>query len=125
MINYPAGDFLIRIKNASLARRKEVVLKNTKLIKSIALALKKQGYLEEVKEEEGRLYVKLAYHKKKPVLLDLKLISRPGLRVYMDVNELEKIRKPSIFILSTPKGIVSSYEAIKKRVGGEVIVEIW
>ena len=58
------------------------------------------------------------------VLLDLKLVSTPGLRIYMGVEELEKIRKPSILILSTSKGVMSSREALKVRLGGEVIVEV-
>ncbi len=124
MTNYPIGDFLIRIKNAGLARRREVVMQETKLVKSVAEALKKEGYLLEVTENDGELVAKLAYRRKEPVLLDLKLISKPGLRIYMGVDELEKIKKPSMLILSTPQGIMSSKDAIKKRVGGEVLVEI-
>lgn len=124
MTNYPIGDFLIRIKNAGLARKRDVVMQKTKLIKSVADALKREGYLYEVTENDSELTVRLAYRRKEPVLLDLKLISKPGLRIYMGVDELEKIKSPSIFILSTPQGIMSSKDAIKKRVGGEVLVEI-
>jgi small subunit ribosomal protein S8 len=87
--------------------------------------LKKEGILTEVKKKDGTLMVKLAYRKKEPILMNLKLVSKPGLRIYMGADELSAIRKPSFLVLSTPKGIMTSFEAIKKRIGGEVIVEIW
>lgn len=124
-INYSIGDFLIRIKNTALAGKKEFEVDSTKLIESIAKVLKKEGILTEVKKKSGKLTVKLAYRKKEPTLMNLKIISRPGLRIYMGADELSAIRGPSYFVLSTPKGTMTSLEAIKQRVGGEVIVEIW
>lgn len=123
-LNYPVGDFLIQLKNAARARKREVVVDSTKLIKSVATAMKKEGYLESVVIKKGKLIATLAYRKKEPVLMDIKLVSRPGMRVYQDVDDLERYRGPSIFILTTPIGIISSREAIKKRVGGEVIVKV-
>lgn len=123
--NYPVGDFVIRVKNAALACKKEVVSENTKIIKQVALALKKMGYLDEVRQEDEGLKVLLTFKKKKPVLLDAKLISKPGLRVYMGTIELEKKRGRSIYIVSTPKGVISGKDAVKARVGGEVIAEVW
>lgn len=125
IVNYPIGDFLIRLKNAARARQGEVVISNTKLIKAVADKLKMLGYLDEVKLKNNELSVKLAYRKKEPVLYDLKLVSKPGLRIYMGVDDFEKIKRPSVFVISTPEGIVSSKEAKKLRIGGEVIVEIW
>jgi small subunit ribosomal protein S8 len=124
-INYSIGDFLIRIKNAALAGKKEFEVDNTKLIESIAKVLKKEGILTEVKKKGGKLMVKLAYRKKEPILMDLKIVSRPGLRIYMGADELSAIRGPSYFVLSTSKGMKTSREAIKERIGGEVIVEVW
>ncbi len=124
-INYSIGDFLIRIKNATLARKKEFEVDNTKLIESVAGVLKKVGILTEVKKKEGKLIIKPAYRKKEPVLMDLKLVSRPGLRIYMSADELAAERGPHFFILSTSKGAMTSFDAIKKRIGGEVIVKIW
>lgn len=124
-INYSIGDFLIRIKNTALANRKEMEVDNTKLIENVAKVLVKEGILTEVKKKDGKLTVKLAYRKKEPIIIDLRLVSKPGLRIYMGADELSAIRKPSFLILSTPKGIITSREAIKQRIGGEVIVEIW
>ena len=122
--NYPIGDFLIRIKNAVMAGNRSVEVGSTKLIKAVAQILKKGEYLSELKEKDGRLVVQLSYRKKEPVLMDVKLVSRPGLRVYMSADELGKKRGPSIFIVSTSKGVLLSKEAIKKGVGGEVIAEV-
>lgn len=123
-MNYPVGDFLIQIKNASLAKKREVVVRNTKLIKAVADVLKDLGYLSEVKLSSGELTVEIAYHRKEPLINQVRLISKPGLRIYKGVEDLEKQRGPSVFIISTPKGVVSSRQAIKKRLGGEVIAEV-
>jgi small subunit ribosomal protein S8 len=124
MQNYSIGDFLIRIKNASLANNKKVEVHTSKFIKSMAKALKEEGFLEKVEEKNGLILVDLAFSHKKPVIMDVKLISKPGLRVYKSADELEKIKKPTIFMVSTPRGIMSSRKAIKQRLGGEVLAEI-
>lgn len=125
MTNYPLGDFLIRLKNASLAGNKEVEVTSSKLVKETAICLKNMGFLDKVEEKDKKLFVSLSFKDKKPVLLDLKVISRPGLRIYMSVDEIGKIKRPSVFVISSPKGIISSRKAVKERVGGEIIVEIW
>jgi len=124
MVNYPVGDFLIRIKNATLAGKREFELPKTKMIKAVAQVLKKEGFLESCLEKKGNLLIKLAYKKKKPVIFGLKLISRPGLRIYIRADELAQKKGMSVFILSTCKGVVSSREALKLRVGGELIAEL-
>lgn len=124
-MGYPIGDFLIRVKNAYLARNKTLVVRKTKLIHEVAKYMKKDDYLADVQESGNELIVTLFYRKKEPMLMGLKLVSTPGLRVYKGVDELSQQRGPTIFILSTPSGIMSSKEAIKKRIGGEVIAEVW
>lgn len=127
MINYPVGDFLIQIKNSAKVGKQEVTLGSSKFIKAVALALEKEKILSKVSLDNGKITVGIAYHKKEPVLMNLKLVSKPGLRRYMGVDELKsrKRARSTIMILSTPLGILSSREAIKKQIGGEVIVEIW
>lgn len=125
MINYPIGDFLIQIKNAANADKKEFEVDSTNLIKDTAQTLKSAGYLEEVSEKGGVLSIRLAYKKKEPVLMNIKLVSKPGLRIYMNVDDIEKIKGPFTLLISTPKGVVTSKRAIKERIGGEVIAKIW
>lgn len=123
--NYPVGDFLIRVKNASLASLHELVVPNTKLIRAVAQVLKDEGFVREISEQEDGLKVSLTYKKKKPVLMNIKLVSKLGLRIYKDVDTLKSHRGASFFIVSTPKGVMSSRKAVKENLGGEAIAEIW
>ena len=125
MVNYQVGDLLIQIKNAAKANRKEVLVETSKMKKALAEVLKKAGFVSEVTEKDRQLSVKLAYSHREPVLLDLKLISKPGLRIYAGVDEVSSHKGGSILVLSTPKGLVSSKDALKLGVGGELIAEIW
>jgi small subunit ribosomal protein S8 len=126
MNNYSLGDFLIRVKNASMAGQKDVVATpKNKLILSAAKALKEAGFIDKIAEKDGQLLVALTFKDKKPMMMGLTLISRPGLRIYMKSNEIAKKKGPATLIISTPKGIVTSKRAVKEVLGGEVIAEIW
>lgn len=122
--NYPIGDFLIRVKNVAMAKNKEVTMKSTKQIVAAAEALVKMGFLTEVKKGKGEITAILTYKNRMPRIMDIKLVSKPGLRVYVSADELLKKRSPSVLLVSTPKGVMSSLKAAKERVGGEVIAEI-
>lgn len=124
-LTYPLGDFLIRIKNAAMAGKKDITAQNTKLILAVANSLKKEGYLEDIKTENGQLNIRLAYRKKQPVILDVKLVSTPGLRVYISADDLGKRRGPQTIVVSTSKGIMFAKDAIKNNLGGELIAEIF
>lgn len=126
-INYLLGDFLIRLKNSAMAKNKSFVFRSTKVVMATAEALKKSGFLESIEfvnKNKDMATFNLRFKNKRPVITDLKLVSKPGLRVYMDIWTLEKRRKPSILLISTPKGVLSSKEALKQNVGGEVLVEV-
>jgi len=127
MNNYPLGDFLIQIKNASRAGNKKITLQTSKLIASVAEVLKQENILNSIEIKDGQITVGLAQHSKESVLLDLKLISKPGLRKYMSVADIKSRRRrnASFLILSTPNGILTSDQAIKQKSAGEAIVEIW
>lgn len=108
-----------------MAKNKSLEYKAEKQIVAIADALKKLGFLETVKKEKDILTVTLAFKNKKPVIMNIRLISKPGLRVYMGADEIDKKKGPSTYLLTSPKGVISSKDAVKLRVGGEVIAEIW
>ena len=80
--NDPVGDFLIRVKNAAMAGNKKVSAPAGKEIVAVAQALKKLGFLEKVDKDKKSLEVAIAFRNKKPRLMDLKLVSNPGLRIY-------------------------------------------
>lgn len=125
MVNYPTGDFLIRLKNAALAYKKEISYPATKLVIAVAKVLEKENMLVDVEVKDGILTTKLAYKSKKPVLMDVRLVSKLGLRIYQSTDEIRKHRGASFYIISTSKGVISSKEVGKVGASGEVIAEIW
>ena len=124
-MNFPVGDFLTRVKNAAMAGNKKVRMPYTKQVVAIAATLKKSGFLDEVKNENGTIEVSMTFKDKRPLLMDIKLISKPGRRIYMEVSEIGNKRGPSSYLISTPKGVLMSKDAIKQNMGGEIIAEIW
>lgn len=115
---------MIRIKNSVMAGNKTLVVPANKQIEALTKAFEKLGYFDTVKKEKGFLTISLTFKNKKPLMMDLKLVTKPGLRVYLGVQELEAKKGPSTYVISTPKGILSTREAIKVRTGGEVICEV-
>lgn len=97
------------------------------LVNEVASCLQRMGFIDKLERDINnrviRVYIK--YHSKSPLISDIKLISKPSLRVYWDLKSLEKYRKPQMLVISTPKGVLSSKEALKERVGGEVIASVW
>jgi small subunit ribosomal protein S8 len=129
-MNYTIGDFVIQIKNAALARKKELYFPFSNIQKAIGKVLIKEGFLEEVKKEEieGKkiLYVKLRYQRRRPTITDVALISKPSLRVYVGSDEIAKKQgKAKTVVLSTNNGIITGREAMKRKVGGELLFKIW
>lgn len=124
MTNYHIADFLIRLKNASMANIKELTMPTTNLINAVAKTLKDEKFLNEVDIKDGKITVQLAVYMKKPVLSNVTIISRPGLRIYMNADEIEAIKTPEVYIINTNKGVMSGKQAIKKRIGGEVIAKV-
>lgn len=130
-MNYKVSDLLIRIKNASLAKRRTVVVPYSKIAKEISSVLLKRNFLQEVKEEmEDRkkvLALRIRYEKRRPVFTDVSIVSKPSLRVYEKAKSISKRKQKGqvIAILSTNQGILTGEEAQKKGVGGELLFEIW
>ena len=129
-MNYTIGDFVIQLKNAALARKKELYIPLSRLKKAVGKVLIKEGFLEEVKEEviEGRkvLYIKLRYVRRRPALTNVAIVSKPSLRVYIGSDEINKHQgRAMTAILSTNNGILTGKQAIKKKTGGELLFKIW
>jgi small subunit ribosomal protein S8 len=130
-MNYLIADLLLRIKNAYLARRKEVVAPYSNVNKEIGKVLVKLGFLSSVKEvvdgKKRSLAITLRYVRRKPVVNDVLIISKPSLRVYVDKAHLAKeMRRDAMTtIISTSSGVMSGEDAKKKGVGGELLFKIW
>jgi len=127
----PITDMLNRIKNAQAVFRQAVILPFSKMKYEIAMILQKQGFVGEV-EKKGRhtkkvIKITLKYSKEKePLISGLKRISKPGQRIYAAAKEIKPVRGGyGIAIISTSKGLMTDKEARKKKLGGEVICEVW
>ncbi|MGC8872661.1 MAG: 30S ribosomal protein S8 [Caldimicrobium sp.] len=131
MMTDPIADMLTRIRNALMARKKTLSIPASKIKLEILRILKEEGYIEDYKyideKPQGKIEIVLKYDENKsPVIAGLRRISQPGRRVYMGYKDLPKVLDGlGIVIISTSQGIMTDYEARKRKIGGEVICEIW
>lgn len=131
MMTDPVADMLTRIRNAVRVERPHVDMPLSKLKRGLADALKREGYIwdwEEMPDKPaGNLRVHLKYGPNgERVIRHIKRVSRPGRRVYSGSTELKPVLGGlGICILSTSRGVVSDREARQRKLGGEVLCEIW
>ena len=125
------ADMLTRIRNANSAKHDSVKIPASNMKKAIAQILVDEGYIAGYTVEEdgkqGIMTVQLKYGpNKSQVITGLRRVSKPGLRIYTNVEDMPKVMKGlGIAILSTPKGIMTDKDARKANVGGEVLAFIW
>jgi small subunit ribosomal protein S8 len=122
----PIADMLTRIRNGQMAGHANVVMPSSKLKAAVAKVLTDEGFIStfSINENEGKaeLSVDLKYFDGKPVIDMIKRVSRPGLRVYKNKDELPKvIGGLGIAVISTSKGIMTDRDARQAGIGGEVI----
>jgi len=126
----PIADMLTRIRNAVAAKKPEVVLPFSKIKFKIAQILEKQNYLTKVeKVKTGRweeLKITLKYNTDGSAIHHIQRLSRPGQRVYVAGKDIRKVLNGyGSAILSTSQGIMTSQEARRQNIGGELMCEIW
>ena len=130
MMTDPIADMLTRIRNAHGARQRRVDMPVSKLKTEIARLLKENHYIHDYKIlDDGRfgvLRLYLKYYQEKPVIRELRRISKPGLRKYVGVEEIPRVRNGlGMAMLSTSHGVLTDREARAAKVGGEVLAYIW
>ena len=126
------ADFVIRLKNAGRIKHESVSVPHTNLVEMIAKKLKSIGLIGNIKilgdkPANKRVVVELKYHQNgSHVISDVKRISKPSRRVYYRVKDLHPVKSnKGSLIVSTPKGIMTGFEARKECVGGEALFLIW
>ena len=125
------ADMLTRIRNANSAKHDTVDIPASKMKKAIAQILVDEGYIKAYKiiddDKQGVIRVSLKYGEgKSQVITGLRRVSKPGLRIYSNVEDMPKVMKGlGVAIISTSKGIMTDREARKQNVGGEVLAFIW
>jgi small subunit ribosomal protein S8 len=128
----PIADMLTRIRNANTAKHDTVDVPASKMKISIAEILLKEGYIKSYELVDAgafkNIHITLKYGKDKneKIITGLKRISKPGLRVYANTEELPKVLGGlGVAIISTNKGVITDKEARKENVGGEVLCFVW
>jgi small subunit ribosomal protein S8 len=130
MMTDPIADMLTRIRNAALARHDRTEVPASKMKKAVAIILKSEGYIADVKESDDstdKLTIVLKYGRDRASAIDgVRRVSRPGRRVYVRHDRIPRVLSGlGISILSTSHGLMSDRDARKHKLGGELICEVW
>ncbi len=126
----PIADLLTRIRNAAMVGKHEVRVPTSKLKKVVAEQLVKNNYLEAVKLEDGKPRGTLVVTINKPgantVINEITRISKPGRRVYVAAADIPKVKSGrGIVLVSTSKGVMTGSEAVKHKLGGELLLKVY
>ena len=125
------GDMLTRIRNGQTTNKKVVDAPASRFRKNVLEVLKREGFIRNFEEKEmspgiNFFEIELKYYNGKPVISEIKRVSKPGRRVYSSIKNLQKTYNGlGISILSTPRGVMSDNEAREANVGGEILCTIY
>ena len=134
MVNYPIGDMLIRINNAQAIGKEQISMPFSKVKFKIAQVLSEGGFIGNVerrkkkakKSEIDYIYINIKYNDKDPAISGFKLISKPSRHIYVGADDIKSVHSGyGLGVISTSKGIMSSKDARKKNLGGEILFEVW
>ncbi|MBI4433225.1 30S ribosomal protein S8 [Candidatus Uhrbacteria bacterium] len=136
MMTDPIADMLTRVRNSQAVGKPTVVVPSSKLKQAVATLLAREGWFARVEtrpmpgttiEGKSELVLTLRYHARgRPVITNIRRVSRPGRRVYVTHGALPRVRRGlGTVILSTPQGLLTNAEARERGIGGEVICEVY
>lgn len=126
----PIADLLTRIRNAALVGKTEVRVPTSKLKKIVAEQLVKNHYLADVKLEDGKprgtLVITINNNGENAAFTEIARVSKPGRRVYVSSADIPKVKQGrGIVLVSTSKGVMTGAEAVKNKLGGEVLLKVY
>lgn len=126
----PIADMLTRIRNAIAVGKETVEMPHNKLKETVAKELQKAGYLAKVEIKGGKprsiLTITINNPGENSTITEIERVSRPGRRVYAGFSEIPRVKSGrGVMIISTSKGIMTSREAVKQRLGGELICKVY
>jgi len=130
-VSDPIADMLTRIRNAIMVRHDSVLIPASKMKLSIARILRVEGFISDYEVLRGKPHRAIKIHlkyddKNQPVLSGLERVSKPGLRVYVQQNEIPRVYGGmGIAILSTASGVMTGKQAWRQGIGGELLCYIW
>jgi len=128
--NHAVSNLVSNLKNGQMASKKTIKCESSNLKKEILKLLQSEGYIDDFSEMEQEnkkvLSVNLKYISNEPVIKDIKVISTPGKRMYCRSAEIPSVYNGlGMVILSTPKGVLTDYEAKRLNVGGELLLKVF
>lgn len=126
----PIADLLTRIRNAAMVGKTEVRVPTSKLKKVVAEQLVKNNYLADVKVEDGKprgtLVVTIAKPGENCTITEISRISKPGRRVYVAAADIPKVKQGrGLVLISTSQGVMTGGEAVKNKLGGELLLKVY
>jgi len=126
----PIADLLTRIRNAKMVGKTEVRVPSSKMKKVVAEQLVKNGYLTDVKVESAKprdiLVVTINEEGKNSTINEITRVSKPGRRVYVGSAEIPRVKSGrGLVLVSTSKGVMTGAEAIKNKLGGELLLKVY
>jgi small subunit ribosomal protein S8 len=126
----PIADLLTRIRNAAMVGKNEIRVPSSKLKKTIAEQLKKHKYLTDVKVEAGKprdtLVITINKLGENSTINEITRMSKPGRRVYVSANDIPRVKSGrGMVLISTSKGVITGHEAVKQRLGGELLLKVY
>ena len=130
-VSDPIADMLTRIRNANMARHDSVTVPVSRTKLDIAKIMKQEGFITDYEvigtDIQRQIKITLRYvERNRPMINGLKRVSKPGLRLYVQRNEIPRVYGGmGIAILSTSRGVMPSFKAWKQGVGGELICYVW
>lgn len=129
MMTDPIADMLTRIRNATRARKKDVLVPHSNLKQWIAQILADEGYVESVErlvDQAGTLRLVLKYDANGPAIRHIERVSTPGCRVYAPSNGLPRVLSDiGVAIVSTSQGVMTNKEARRRKLGGEILCKVY
>jgi small subunit ribosomal protein S8 len=131
MLNDPIADYLTRIRNALGSGHDDVQIPASRLKEEMSRILKEQGYIRDFHRKPAKvgeaIEIRLKYTEdRRPVIIGLERVSRPGRRRYVDHTEVPRVHGGTgTAIVSTSAGVMTGHEAKQKGVGGEVVAYVW
>lgn len=126
----PIADLLTRIRNAAMVGKSEVRVPASKIKKVVAEQLVKNNYLADIKVEAGKPRDTLVITINKPgennTITEITRMSKPGRRMYVGADEIPRVKSGrGIVLISTSKGVITGREAVKQRLGGELLLKVY
>ena len=126
----PIADLLTRIRNASMVGKTEIRVPSSKIKQVVAEQLKKNNYITDVKVESAKprdiLVVTINKEGENPAFTELTRMSKPGRRLYVAASDIPRVKSGrGLVLVSTSKGVITGQEAVKQRLGGELLLKVY